>query len=221
MKRASLTLALIALACGMLAIAASCRRSDMRTALIRVPGLSSQTAVRIATNAALDVVVGRYDGIQNHYEVDLDRKLVLYHESQRLLSRPYQQRIVARIAEVGFGARVVNARLNPPAPTPTVDGLVQEWPNRHTAVIHVPDMTSVLHANIVVDAIAYARLGRDDPRVDVRPGSGEIVASYQSLLLAQRNIEEALAAVGFSANGIPSKLGHEDALPHGWYPVLL
>ena len=221
MKQRIWQIAIPVLACVITVMGLSCRRSDMRTARVQVPGMSGATAVRIVTNAALDVVVGRYDGIQNACDVDLDRKLVFYHESRQLLSRPYQQAIEAKSAEVGLGARVVQAQLNPPAPTPTIDGLVQEWPNRHTAVIHVPDMSSVLHANIIVDAIAYARLGRDDPRVTVNPETGEIVASYQSLRLSQRNIEEAITAVGFSANGVPAKLGHEDALPHGWYPVLL
>jgi len=100
----------------------SCRRSEIRVALIDVPEMSGDRDIRIVTNAALDEVVGQYDGIHNECQVDLTRKIVLYHESQRLLSPAYQRRIEARIAEAGFKARVTNAGLNPPAPVPTVEG---------------------------------------------------------------------------------------------------
>ena len=208
------------LGAGLLA-AVSCRRSDMRTAVVDVPQMSDATSVRIVTNAALDEVVGQYDGIQNQYEVDLTKKLVLYHESQRLLSPEYQRQIEARISEVGFKARVLNARLNPPPPVPTIDGPVQMCPNRFTAVISVPDMISNTDANVVVDAIAFARLGGDDPRIVVSQEARRLAIRYESLHLSLKNIEYAVACVGFDANNVPARLGRDDSIPHGWTPTHL
>lgn len=201
--------------------AVSCRRSDLRAAFVDVPQMSDVTSVRIVTNAALDEVVGQYDGIQNQYEIDLNRKLVLYHESQRLLSPEYQRQIEARISEVGFSARVLNARHNPPPPVTTLDGPVQMWPNRFTAVISVPDMTSNTDANVVVDAIAFARVGGDDPRVAASQDSRRLTIRYESLQLSLKNIEYAVACAGFDANNVPARLGRNDSIPHGWTPVQL
>ncbi|NQT93379.1 MAG: hypothetical protein HQ559_11510 [Lentisphaerae bacterium] len=220
MNRRILLVALGSLA--VLVAAISCRRSDLRTAVVDVPGMDDARAVRIVTNATLDEVVGQFDGNKNAYEVDLSRKIVVYHESrQRLLSREYQRHIRARIAEVGFDARVIQAGLNPPPPVQTVNGLIQTWPNRFTAVISVPDMGSATDANVVVDAIAYARIGRDDPRVNVSASSRRVMAAYESIFVSLKNIEYAIACAGFDANRIPAKLGEEDALPHGWTPVSL
>ena len=82
-------------------------------------------------------------------------------------------------------------------------------------------MASNTDANIVVHAIAYARLGRDDPRVEVRPNSRSVVVQYESLQLALKNIEYAIASVGFDANDVPARLGRRDAFAHGWTPVRL
>lgn len=207
--------------CAVIAAVVACRRTDVRTVRIDVPQMNSEREIRIITNATLDEVVGRYDGIQHDYEIDLSRKLVLYHESQNLLSPDYQARIVARLREVGFTARIIDVRLNPPGLVPTEDGPVQMWPDRFTAVISVPDMTSQTSANRVVDAIGYARVGRDSPGISVRRDSRTVVATYESLRLSLKNIEYAIACVGFDANNVPGNLGRQDALPHGWTPVRL
>ena len=196
-------------------------RSDPRRAEIHVPAMSDTRTIRIVTNAALDEVVARYDGTQNDYEVDLPKKLVLYHENQRLLSPEYQRRIEARIGDVGFTARVAGARFNPPLPLPTSKGPVQTWPDRCSAVISVPTMVSNTDANTVVNAIAYARLGHEDPRVAVKGTSRRIVVRYEGLHLALKNIEYAIACVGFDANGVPARFGRRDAIPYGWTPVRL
>lgn len=220
--RRSLALAIIGLSAGILVVI-SCRRSDILTVMIDVPQMSDAKSIRIVTNATLEEVVGQYDGMRNGYEIDLLKKIVLYHESQRLLSPEYQRWIETRIAEVGFNARVTNAGWNPPAPVWTMDGPVQmqKWDDRFTAVISVPEMASNTDANIVVDAIAYARLGGDHPRVSARPDSRRVVATYESLHLSLRNIEYAIACAGFDANAVRANLGAEDAIPHGWTPVTL
>lgn len=202
-------------------LAAACRRSDVRTAVIDVPGMSDATSVRIVTNAALDEVVGQYDGIQNQYEVDLTRKLVLYHESRRLLSPEYQRRVEARILEVGFSARVLKVQLNPPPVVLTDDGPIQMWPDRFTAMISVPDMTSNTDANIVVDAIAFARIGGDDPRVAANEKARRLVVRYESLHLSLKSLEHAVACAGFEANNTPARLGRDDSIPDGWTHVQL
>jgi len=218
--RKTVLLAMIGLGVGVLA-AVSCRRSDIRTAVIDVPQMADSRAIRIVTNAALDEVVGQYDDTQNRCEIDLSKGIVLYHESQNLQSPAYQRLIEARIREVGFEVRVVGSRLNPPPLVLTDDGPIQLWPNRFTAVIMVPDMKTATDANIVVDAIAYARIGGDDPRVVVKRDSRRVIATYESIRLSFSNIEYAIACVGFDANTVPANLGREDSIPHGWTPVTL
>jgi len=208
------------LAAGLLS-ATACRRSDMQTARIDVPQMAEATAVRIVTNAALHEVVGQYDGLRHDFEVDLAGKFVLYHESERLLSPAYRRQIEARIAEVGYHARVTDVRLNPPPPVVASNGTVQLWPDRYTAVIVVSDLAHNTDANIIVDAIAYARLGHDDPRVTVDARSRRLVARYESLRLSTKNIEQAIACAGFAANDTPAKLGLADAVPRGWTAVRL
>ncbi|MBT7067587.1 MAG: hypothetical protein HN919_14905 [Verrucomicrobia bacterium] len=218
MKKRMVLLVVVAMA----AVAAiSCRRSDMRTAVVDVPGMSDAMDIRIVTNAALDQVVGQYDGVKSDYDVDLSRKIVLYHESRNLMSPAYQRKIVDRIAEVGFTAEVIKAGFNPPSPVDTIDGPHCTWPRRFTAVISVSDMASNTDANIVVDAIAYARLGCDDPRIVVDPQARRVVALYESMRLSLKAIEYSIACVGYDANSIPSQQGRADAVPHGWSPIRL
>jgi hypothetical protein len=212
--------ALIVTVSGILA-SVSCRQSEVRTVTIHVPQMSDAAAVRIVTNAALDEIYGRNDGVRSDYEVDLSRKILLYHESQSLLAPSYQRRIEARIAEVGYPCKVTKVRLNPPALVPTLEGPVQTWPDRYTAVISVPGMTSNKDANIVVDAIAYARLGADDSRLSVSGTDRRVVAIYDSMRLSRKNIEYAIACSGYDANDVPARLGAADAMPHGWAPVKL
>jgi hypothetical protein len=211
-----------ALAVGVvLAILTSCRQSDLHTTVISVPGMSDALAVRIVTNAALDQVVGRYDGIQNETQIDLAKGVVLYHETARLADTAYQRKIEARTAEVGFPGRILAVGLNPPKPVPTVDGPKQMWPNRVTAVIHVPNMKTARDANIVVSAIAYARLGGDSPRVHADAASRSLRVTYQGLFLSLKNIEQAIACAGYAANNTPAMLGQPDSPPEGWLPVIM
>lgn len=197
------------------------RWSDVQTVTINVPEMAGTKDVRIVTNAALDEVVGSYDGVRNDFEVDLAKKIILYHESQRLLTREYQRQIEARIAEIGFNSRVLKAELNPPPLTPTSDGYKQLWPDRFTAVISAPDMVSTTDANVIVDAITYARLGADDPRICVDEQARRLMIRHESMSVARRNIEYAIACVGFRANDVPACLGRADSIPHGWTPVQL
>jgi len=103
----------------------------------------------------------------------------------------------------------------------TEKGPVQMWPGRFTAAIVVPEMVSNRDANRVVDAIAYARLGRDDRRIVADSSARTISATYESLLLAEQNIELAIAAAGYAANRVPADLGTPDSIPQGWSPVTL
>ncbi len=224
MKKNMLLLAIVLVAGVHAAI--SCRKHDIRYAFIDVPGMTDAKSVRIATNAALHEVVGRFDGIKNDAEVDLSRKLVQYHEGPRLVNREYQRRILERIAEVGYASKVVSAGLNEPPKVKAKDAdgnyhWVQMWPHRCTAIIYVPEMKSVTDANRVVDAIAYARLGRDDDRIDVNAESRTISITYESLNLSQRSIEHSIAYVGFDANQVRAKLGREDSVPNRWTPIKL
>lgn len=211
---------LLAVAIG-LPLASSCRRSDPRAAVIDIPGLCSARDVRIVTNAALDEVVAACDGIQHDLEMDITKGVVLYHESQALLNPDYQRRIEARLAEVGFPAKVVSVRHNPPALVPTVDGPVQTWPNRYTAAIRLSNAKTQRDANVIADAIAYARIGTDHPGIHADPTTHRLTLRYESLLLSVKNIEHAIAAVGYAANDTPAFFGNTDARPDGWRPMAL
>jgi ribosome-binding protein aMBF1 (putative translation factor) len=215
----------IVLIAGLVAVI-SCRKSDIRYAMIEIPGMSDARSVRIATNAALHEVVGRFDGIKNDTEIDLSRKVLLYHEGHRLVQPDYQQRIRARIAEVGYASKILAAGLNEPPKVKAMDGNgvyreVQMWPQRCTAVIYVPEMNSQTDANIVVDAIAFARLGRDDVRIEVDTEARRIVATYESMHISQKNIEHAIAYAGLDANRLSARLGQPDSVPNRWTPIKL
>ena len=206
------SIALVALA----GIVLSCRQSDMKTVTIHVPQMTDATSIRIVTNAALNEAVARNDGVQHAFEVNLAKKTILYHEGTRLLSGDYQKRIESRLGEVGLEAKVIRVSRNPPPPFPTPNGPVQLWGDRCTAVISIAGMTSRTAANIAVDAIAYARYGKDDPRIAVQASDRNMVVTYESLHLAPQNIELAIACVGFDANRILANLGYPDAPPHDW-----
>jgi hypothetical protein len=76
-------------------------------------------------------------------------------------------------------------------------------------------------ANIVVDAIAYARLGGDSAWVQADGRARILRVRYEGIRVAPTNIENAVAGVGYAANGVPALLGAADARPNGWDPVRL
>ena len=215
-KRIALVMAILCV--GVLATV-SCRRSDIKTMTVNVPQMTTTRDVRIVTNAAIEEVVGIYERIPSTYEVDLSKKLVIYNETPRLLEPAYRNRIESRMAEVGFKGSVVSVQHNPSVRL--ANGLVEGWYRRHTAVISVPDMVTKTDANIVVDAITYARMGSDDPRVSTDADRRQVTATYNALFLARKNVEQAIACVGFDANTVPARLGEKDSVPHGWKPVKL
>ena len=202
---------------GMLALAA-CMRIDRKSMTIAVPEMGSAKQVRIVTNAALEEVIGHYDAFRHEYEIDLTRGIVLYHEGDQLLSAAYRQRIEKSLSQVGFVARIVSVAFNPPPPRLTPQGWLQRWSDRRTAVIHVPDMKTAQDANIVEDAIAYARTG-DHPSVVANAATREIHITYDPMKVARKNVEQAIAGVGFAAGDTPALLGMPDALPLGWESV--
>jgi len=213
-----ITLVMAVLCVGVLATV-SCSRSDIKTMTVKVPQMTTTRDVRIVTNAALEEVVGIYERIPSTYEVDLSKKLVIYNETQQLLNPAYLNHIKSRLAEVGFKGSVVSVQHNPPVQL--ANGLVEGWYRRHTAVISVPDMVTKTDANIVVDAISYARIGSDNPRVSTDADSRQVTAIYNALYLARKNVEQAIACVGYDANTMPARLGGKDSVPHGWKPVKL
>ena len=220
MQKPWLTFAWAVLCLGALGVV-SCRMSDVKVASIDVPAMGDDRTVRIVTNAALDELAGCYSDIRHGLEIDVAKGLALYHESGRLSTRDYQQRIEARLREVGFEPRIRSVQLDPPPPYPDVKGPVQLWPDRHTAVIEIPAMKSRTAANVVANAIGFARVGADDPRIAVDRAARRLTVTYESLGLAPRSLEVAIACSGFAANGVPANLGAPDAVPHGWTPVSL
>lgn len=206
-------------AAGLLALltAVSCSRSDIRTTRIRVPAMADARAVRVVTNAVLNELDGRTDMFQHGCDVDLSRKLVFYHESEALRSPAYQRNILARIRELGYEARIAAVGPSELPPCPTNRGPLRVWPNRHTLVLSIPGMKCARDANVVVDAIAYARLGGEDPRIVVNPASRSLSITYNARGLAAKNLELAVACVGYEANDVPADVGQDGSIPHGWF----
>lgn len=202
-------------------LVSACRQSEPKSVSIAVPQMADATSIRIITNAALDEIAGRYDGVQNDCEIDLAKGIVVYHEGPRLLSDEYRRRIADRLREVGLEGEFLTVRPNPPPPVPTDQGPFQAWPDRVTARISVPGMKTRTQANVAVDAIAFARLGNDDPRIVVDSAARTLAVTYEGLLLSPRSIEAAIASAGYQANDVPARLGAADSLPHGWDPILL
>ena len=193
----------------------SCHRQDTQTTTVHIPEMSTARDVRIVTNAALNEVVGVYTP-RNRCKVDLVKKRIIYSESPRLRTPDYLNRITFCIAEVGFPGKILRVQEDPPIVKD--DKIIAGWVGRHTAVISVPDMKTIQDANIVVDAIAYARIGGDHPSVSVDASARTLTATYPCIVTAEKNIEHAIACTGYRANLIPARLAQKDSVPQGWLP---
>lgn len=206
---------------GLMLACLSCRVSRPRDTSIDVPDMRDERDVRILTNAVADEVAGQLEGVKYTFEIDVEQRLVMYHESPKLLQPEYRSAIQQRLAEVGYASRLLQARHNPPPPVPVVNSAtpIQTWPYRCTAVLHIPAMTTRKDANIVVDAIGYARRGRDPNGLTMNPDTGTMHVDYESMQLSIKNLEHAIAAVGYRANSLEALLGRDDAVADGWRPV--
>ena len=221
-KRRPFAVALFIGACCLALFA--CRRTDPRSTTIHVPDMTGERDVRIVTNAVVNEIWSRLAGPRSDYEVDLGKGIVLCHESSRLMSKPFQRHIEARIREVGFEAHVMGVGHNPPPPIDVGPDRppLYPWPDRFTAVIRVPGMTTTRAANRVVDAIAFARVGRESEHVTIdRIARSVIVTRYESTLLALKDIEHAVACAGYTANDVPPDVGKAHPPPHGWNAVVV
>lgn len=193
-------------------LTSACFRSEIAELTIHVPRMESKRDARIVTNAAMEEVVGYLDGIRHEVEIDLENHRILYHESDQLLDPHYQAKIIGCLSEVGFAAEIVQAEFNPLAPIKLYNNtILNSWPDRFSSMISIPEMDSVTEANIAVDAIAYARIGGDDPRVFTDLARKEIRTVYDSVALSEKNVEEAIACTGYAANSIPPQ-----STPQGW-----
>lgn len=196
---------------------ASRHRDNERTVTVNVPQMASERDVRIVTNAALDEIRGRYDGIRHAYQVDRRNHAVIYHEGRRLLDPAFRAQIERRIREIGFDAHFTQAAANPPPPLRNGRGeLFHDWPGRITGVIAVPGLKSNTDANRIVNAISLARSGDDPEHVHLDRDARTLSVTFNGLLTAPRNIEHAIACSGFAANGVPPRLGQQDAVAFGW-----
>jgi copper chaperone CopZ len=193
-------------------------RKDDRTVRIAVPDLKTEQDIRIVTNAALNELVGRYTG-KFQYEMDIGRGLVLYHESHGLQTAAYQRRIVECLRAAGYDARFLAVAHNPPAPIPLKQRLVQDWPDRFTAVLHVPELKCNRDADRVEDAIAWARSGDHPSSIAIDRTGRSIQLAFNPRLTALRNIQQAIAAAGYTANDTPPEAGDLGSFNLGWSPV--
>lgn len=183
-----------------------CFRAEVSEVAIHLPQMESERDSRIVTNAALDEVVGSLGSLKHEYEFDLNNHVMIYHESQQLMSPQYRDLLLASLKAVGLDAEIETAAFNPlPALRVPDGGIMNNWPDRFSARISIPEMDTIQEANIVVDALAFVRNGGDDPRVVPDPDNRKLDIVYDNVVLSLKNIEEAIACTGYSANGVPSK----------------
>lgn len=184
----------------------ACFRAETTEVSIHIPAMESDLDSRIATNAALDEVVGSLGSPKHEYEFDRNKHIVIYHEGRRLMTPLYQAQIVKSLKEVGFDARLEKAAFNPlPARRFSNGEIINSWPDRFSVRISVPEMDTIQESNIVADALAFVRNGGDDPRVAPDPVQRRLNIVYDNVALSLKNIEEAIACTGYTANGVPPK----------------
>lgn len=196
-------------------------RSDVRTGRFHVPELASERDIRIVTNAALEEILGRYDGVQHRYQVDLPRGLVVYHDPGLVTDAGFRDRVVSRIAEVGYAATFQQVARNPLPPARSQKGeLFDIFPGRHTAVIAVKGMKSNVDANRVVCAISLARTGDAPQSIQLDRAARTFTITFNGRRVGLKNIQHAIAASGFAADDLAARCGQPDAEPHNWTPLL-
>jgi len=81
-----------------------------------------------------------------------------------------------------------------------------------TVRLHVPDMQNDACEKIVVGRLkSVSGVKAETVRVD-RP-TRTVTVAYESLVLSRKNIEFAVAEIGFSANGVPADTKARAKLP--------
>lgn len=180
---------------------ASCRKSDIRTMRIHVPGMTDEQSTRIAVNA-----VG-YELHRNDANVTASPKegTITYAAGPGLKSAAVQARLEEALREVGLEGRVTSVQ---PAPT-------ENWRDRHTVVVEVKEMQNNVAVNRAVHALAHA-MRDDNEDVTLDAGTRSLIVEYDSMNMSLKNLEQAIANAGLQANDVPAKLGAGDAVPHGW-----
>jgi hypothetical protein len=176
------------------------QRDDTRTLNLSVPQMMDDRTVRIITNSVLDQLIGDDREPAHLCEIDLAQHRVIYHEGANLSRPDYHRHILACLAEVGLAARIVDLRHNPPALLPTRQGPQQTWPDRFTAILDVPSMRSVADANVVAQAISFARTGEDPAHLTVDRANKVLTVTYNGRQVGRINFEQAIACAGFAVN---------------------
>lgn len=189
-----------------LLLVTACFRNETSHLTVRVPDMATEIDARIATNAALNEVVGSVGTLMHDFEFNLETQTLIYHEGRQLRSPQYLNMLISSLADVGMAAEIQKVVFSPIKPRLMPDdGILDQWPDRHSALIKVEGMDTITEANIVADAIAFVRNGGDDPRVVPDLGNRELNITYNNVQLSEKNITEAIACSGYSANGVPPK----------------
>ena len=197
----------------------SCYRPDIFSVTIDVPEMSDDLAVRIITNAALNEIEKDFPTPGHEIEIDLGNTRLNYHEQgPRVMEAAYRERISACLRQVGYEPTFHHAGFNPTPIVHSKSGPFRREPNRWTLTMTIPGMKTVRDANVVVDAIGFARLGADVPQIKAFKDSRKLSVVYQAKNCALKNLEVGIASVGFAANG---KRPHPATIPQGWWPVNL
>ncbi|MDD4872096.1 MAG: heavy metal-associated domain-containing protein [Kiritimatiellae bacterium] len=81
-----------------------------------------------------------------------------------------------------------------------------------TVEIKVPEMKNKTCAQIVANAVGR-QAGVQPDKIDVDFAKRIVIVRYDSLVIARKNIEFAIAEAGFQANEVPAKAEAVKALP--------
>lgn len=192
------------------------RRDDARTLTLSVPQMTDDRTVRIITNSVLDQLIGDDREPTHLCEIELPQHRVIYHEGTNLGRADYHRRILECLAQVGHSARIVDVRHNPPALLPTRQGPQQTWPDRFTAILEVPSMQSVADANVVAQAISFARTGEDPQHLTVDRANRRLTVTYNGRQVGRINFEQAIACAGFAVNSEAARDRDDRTARLGW-----
>ena len=224
--RTLLTILGVALLVG---FSASCFRPDTESVTIHVPEMQSERDVRIITNAVLYEIVGRPGGpVQQNFrtQIDLPQQYVMHHASSQMISGRYRAELAAQMKAAGYESSLLTTGRNPDKtfrPNPA-EPPVNTWPGRHSAVFKVPEMRTVSDANKVHHALSRVYTEMGIGLLEIDPAARKIhIRDYPARRTAIRNLEAAIANVGYAANDMPPYMGLPAAERKGWLsePILL
>lgn len=197
-----------------------CFRVDRQNLSLRVPGMESVRDLVLVTNAAQHELMGEFPDAKHWCEVDLARSLLVYYEGPRLAHPAYRTRLLSALSEAGYPGSAGPVAHDPLPPLAIGGHRMDEWPDRHRLVIHIPALQGPLDANRVADALAFGRLGGRPDRLRVDPATRTVTVAQQNRRVAAwGNFAHAVTGAGYDVEGWPAAAPGAEHVPRGWVPV--